>query len=107
MVGITKVQRANARYWIEAVADGAEDYYSKPGEAPGEWLGEQAEELGLQGRIDRAAYAAVLEGRDPSTGRMLVRRRRSAPSPTPPGASAPRSRCSPTTSASPRRSRSR
>jgi conjugative relaxase-like TrwC/TraI family protein len=49
-------------------------YYSKPGEAPGEWLGEQAEELGLQGRIDRAAYAAVLEGRDPSTGRMLVRR---------------------------------
>jgi hypothetical protein len=33
MVGVTKVQRANALYWIEAVADGAEDYYSKPGEA--------------------------------------------------------------------------
>jgi hypothetical protein len=31
MVGITKVQRANASYWIEAVAEGGEDYYAKPG----------------------------------------------------------------------------
>jgi conjugative relaxase-like TrwC/TraI family protein len=74
MVGVTKVQRANALYWIEAVADGAEDYYTKPGEAPGEWLGERAAELGLRGKVDRAAYAAVLEGRDPSTGQVLVNR---------------------------------
>jgi conjugative relaxase-like TrwC/TraI family protein len=74
MVGVTKVQRANARYWIEAVAEGGEDYYEKPGEAPGEWLGELAAELGLQGQIDRAAYAAILEGRDPENGDELVHR---------------------------------
>ncbi len=74
MVGITKVQRANARYWIEAVAEGGEDYYTKPGEAPGEWLGELAAELGLEGQIDPAAYAAILEGRNPESGAELVHR---------------------------------
>ena len=74
MVGVTKVQRANARYWIEAVAEGGEDYYEKPGEAPGEWLGELAAELGLEGQIDRAAYAAILEGRDPTSDEELVHR---------------------------------
>ena len=74
MVGVTKVQRSNASYWIEAVADGAEDYYSKPGEAPGQWLGDLATELGLEGELDRAAYAAILEGRGPSSGAVLVRR---------------------------------
>ena len=38
MVGVTKIQRGNANYWIEAVAAGAEDYYTKPGESPGRWL---------------------------------------------------------------------
>ena len=74
MVGVTKVQRANASYWIEAVADGAEDYYSKPGDAPGQWLGDLAKELGLEGELDRTAYAAILEGRDPTSGAVLVRR---------------------------------
>ncbi len=74
MVGVTKVQRANASYWIEAVADGAEDYYTKPGEAPGQWLGELAKELGLEGELDRAAYATILEGRDPTSDAVLVRR---------------------------------
>jgi conjugative relaxase-like TrwC/TraI family protein len=74
MVGITKVQRANASYWIEAVAEGGEDYYTKPGEAPGEWQGELATKLGVSGEIDKAAYAAILEGRDPNTGQELVHR---------------------------------
>ena len=42
MVGVTKIQRGNANYWIEAVAEGGDDYYTKPGEAPGEWVGELA-----------------------------------------------------------------
>ncbi len=74
MVGITKVQRANARYWIEAVAEGGEDYYEKPGEVPGEWLGELAAELGLEGQIDPGAYASILEGRDPTSGEELLHR---------------------------------
>ncbi len=45
--------RQNANYWIEAVAEGAEDYYTKPGESPGRWLGSLAAELGLAGEIDR------------------------------------------------------
>ena len=36
MVGVTKIQRGNAGYWISAVQQGKEDYYTKPGEAPGE-----------------------------------------------------------------------
>jgi conjugative relaxase-like TrwC/TraI family protein len=74
VVGVTKVQRANASYWIEVVAEGGEDYYTKPGEAPGEWQGELAAKLGLSGQIDKAAYAAILEGRDPQTGQELVHR---------------------------------
>jgi conjugative relaxase-like TrwC/TraI family protein len=74
MVGITKIQRANAEYWINAVAEGSEDYYTKPGEAPGEWIGELATELGLQGRIERDEYAAALAGQHPDSGEELVRR---------------------------------
>ena len=48
MVGVTKIQRQNANYWIEAVAGGEEDYYTKPGESPGRWLGAAATELGLE-----------------------------------------------------------
>ena len=36
---------------IEAVAEGGEDYYTKPGEKPGEWMGELAAELG--GRLNK------------------------------------------------------
>jgi conjugative relaxase-like TrwC/TraI family protein len=74
MVGVTKIGRANANYWIEAVAEGGEDYYTKPGEAPGEWMGELAAELGLSGEVDREAYAAVLAGKHPVTGAVLISR---------------------------------
>lgn len=74
MVGVTKIGRANANYWIEAVAEGGEDYYTKPGEAPGEWMGELAAELGLAGEVDRDSYVAVLAGKHPLTGAVLVSR---------------------------------
>ncbi len=74
MVGVTKIQRGNANYWIEAVAEGGDDYYTKPGEAPGEWVGELAAELGLNGQVERDAYAAILEGRDPTSGELLLER---------------------------------
>lgn len=74
MVGVTKIQRGNAAYWLEAVAEGGEDYYTKPGEAPGEWVGGLAKELDLFGEVDAAAYTAILEGKDPRDGVQLVRR---------------------------------
>ena len=74
MVGVTKIQRGNAGYWLAAVAEGADDYYTKPGEAPGEWIGGLARELGLSGQVDPAGYAAILDGRDPTRGEQLLRR---------------------------------
>jgi conjugative relaxase-like TrwC/TraI family protein len=74
MVGVTKIGRGNANYWIEAVAEGGDDYYTKPGEAPGQWMGELAAELGLSGEVDRAEYTALLAGKHPKTGKVLVKR---------------------------------
>ena len=74
MVGVTKIQRGNAGYWLAAVAQGGEDYYTKPGEAPGEWVGELAADLGLSGQVDAESYGAILEGTDPASGRQLLER---------------------------------
>jgi conjugative relaxase-like TrwC/TraI family protein len=74
MVGVTKIGPRNANYWINAVAEGGEDYYTKPGEAPGEWMGELAGELGLAGEVAPDAYAAALAGQHPGTGQVLVAR---------------------------------
>jgi conjugative relaxase-like TrwC/TraI family protein len=74
MVGVTKIQRGNAGYWLAAVAEGGEDYYNKPGEAPGEWIGELAADLGLSGQVEAEAYSAILEGTDPTSGKQLVAR---------------------------------
>ena len=74
MVGVTKIQRGNAGYWLAAVAEGGDDYYTKPGEAPGEWIGGLAAELELSGQVDPASYSAILEGRSPLDGSQLVKR---------------------------------
>jgi len=74
MVGVTKIGRRNANYWIEAVAEGGEDYYTKPGEAPGQWMGELAGELGLGGEVSHEQYTALLDGKHPATGDVLVSR---------------------------------
>jgi conjugative relaxase-like TrwC/TraI family protein len=74
MVGVTKIGRGNAKYWIEAVAEGGEDYYTKPGERPGEWIGGLAADMGLEGEVDRDAYFRLLAGEHPLDGGVLVRR---------------------------------
>ena len=43
------------------------------GEAPGEWCGVQADQLGLNGEVTADALQALLEGRDPNTGTPLGR----------------------------------
>ena len=44
----------------------ADDYYTEGGEAPSAWFGEGAKALGLEGEVDRATFAAGLEGRLPN-----------------------------------------
>ena len=57
-----------ARYYIEAVSLGAEEYYLSRGEVPGRWLGRCAEGLGLSGIVDADDLRALLAGRRPDGG---------------------------------------
>ena len=50
MLSIGKLGAGQERYYLDKVAEGAEDYYSGEGEAEGHWLGDAAEDLGLVGR---------------------------------------------------------
>lgn len=49
MLSIGKLGRGQEGYYLGKVAEGAEDYYSGEAEAEGYWLGDAAEDLGLQG----------------------------------------------------------
>ena len=49
-------------------------YYLDGDEPPGRWWGHAADRLGLAGEIVPEAFLAVMEGRDPATGKELGRR---------------------------------
>lgn len=49
-----------------------EDYYTKGGEPPGEWYGEGAEDLQLNGRVQDQDLRDLLEGYSPGRKRALV-----------------------------------
>ncbi len=57
-----------ARYYIEAVSLGAEEYYLSRGEVPGRWLGRCSEALGLAGTVDADDLRSLLAGRRPDGG---------------------------------------
>lgn len=71
MLSIGKLGKGQERYYLEKVAEGAEDYYSGEGEEPGQWLGEAARELGLSGEIEPDQLVAMLTGMNPATGEPL------------------------------------
>ena len=77
-MGVTKIGRRNANYWIEAVAEGGEDYYIKPGEAPVRWPISLAGALGPAGEVDRTSDIAALAGHDPPQAESLHRLDRTA-----------------------------
>jgi conjugative relaxase-like TrwC/TraI family protein len=68
---IGKLGSGQERYYVEKVAEGAEDYYSGEGEAEGYWLGEGADELGLTGKVEPAELGAMLTGLNPLDGESL------------------------------------
>jgi conjugative relaxase-like TrwC/TraI family protein len=73
MLSLGKLGAGQQSYYLEAVANGVEDYYSGRGEVAGRWVGAGAETLALSGVVDGDALRAVLEGRDPDTGVPLGR----------------------------------
>ncbi len=71
MLSIGKMGAGQEGYYLGKVAEGAEDYYSGEGEAEGYWLGDAAEDLGLQGKVDPDQLIGMLTGVNPASGEPL------------------------------------
>jgi conjugative relaxase-like TrwC/TraI family protein len=71
MLSIGKLGAGQENYYLEKVAEGAEDYYSGEGEAEGQWLGDAAAGLGLSGEVAPDQLTAMLTGNNPATGEPL------------------------------------
>ncbi len=72
MLSIGKLGKGQERYYLDKVAEGAEDYYSGEGEEAGQWVGDAAEHLGLEGEVGEDQLVAMLTGRNPVDGEPLV-----------------------------------
>jgi conjugative relaxase-like TrwC/TraI family protein len=74
MLSIGKLGIGQERYYLDKVAEGAEDYYSGEGEGAGEWIGDAAARLGLDGEVGAEQLTAMLTGRNPVDGQPLLGR---------------------------------
>jgi conjugative relaxase-like TrwC/TraI family protein len=72
MLSIGKLGIGQERYYLDKVAEGAEDYYSGEGEVAGEWIGDAAARLGLDGEVGADQLTAMLTGRNPVDGEPLL-----------------------------------
>ncbi|MDP8928188.1 MAG: relaxase domain-containing protein, partial [Actinomycetota bacterium] len=72
MLNIGKMAPGSHDYYLAVVADGAEDYYLRRGEAPGRWLGRGLDGVGLDGRVEAQQLRRVLAGDHPQTGERLA-----------------------------------
>ncbi len=72
MLSIGKLGRGQERYYLDKVAEGAEDYYSGEGEAAGEWIGDAARGLGLEGEVGEDQLVGMLTGRNPVNAEPLL-----------------------------------
>ena len=71
MLSIGKLGTGQEMYYLEKVAEGAEDYYSGEGEVAGQWMGDAAAELGLSGEVGADQLTAMLTGNNPASGESL------------------------------------
>ncbi len=71
MLSIGKLGKGQESYYLEKVAEGAEDYYSGEGEEAGQWLGDAVAGLGLAGEVEPDQLVAMLTGMNPATGEPL------------------------------------
>lgn len=76
MLTIGKLGIGQERYYLDKVAEGAEDYYSGEGEVAGEWLGDAAEDLGLSGEVEAAQLRSDADRPQPCERRATSRHER-------------------------------
>lgn len=69
MLSIGKL--VSARYYLDSVAKRIEDYYAGVGEAPGVWLGQAADDLGLAGEVADGDLEPLLAGHAPDGGPLV------------------------------------
>jgi len=67
------VHQGGHHYYVNDLAPGRAEGTLVPGEDPGRWSGTGSDALGLRGRVEAGAFAEVLDGRDPRSGRPLSR----------------------------------
>ena len=72
MLSIGKLGQGQESYYLEAVAQGVEDYYTGAGEAPGQWVGSGSAELQVDGEVEDDGLHAALSGSNPRTGDPLT-----------------------------------
>jgi conjugative relaxase-like TrwC/TraI family protein len=72
VLSIGKLGQGQADYYLRSVAQGIEDYYAGEGEAPGQWLGDAADELDVFGQVEGELLHRALAGQHPATGDQLT-----------------------------------
>jgi conjugative relaxase-like TrwC/TraI family protein len=65
---VWKLRVGAEAYYLSQVASGLDEYYTGAGDAPGVWVGNGVESLGLVGEVEPADLRAVLAGLAPGTG---------------------------------------
>lgn len=75
MLSIGKLSAGQESYYEQQVAQGRDDYYTGKGEAAGSWRGRGAAELGLEGDVDSADFAALMNAKGPDGGALIEKER--------------------------------
>src|ERR687888_1198385 len=71
MLSVAKLSPGKERYYERSVADGLDDYYAGRGESPGVWTGRGAEQLGLEGVVQKGELGRLIRGKHPRTEEKL------------------------------------
>lgn len=72
VLSLGKLAHGQQAYYVDAVARGAEEYYTAGKEAPGQWIGAASHRLGLDGEVAPEALAHLLAHVDPSGNYRLT-----------------------------------
>ena len=71
MLSLGKISLTGENYYLNAVADGTDEYFRGVGEAPGRWAGTASDKLGLEGEVGADDLHSIWAGLDPTTGEPL------------------------------------